>query len=292
MGLILTSQQASAAHLSAALIDVLRAHGAALDLTTPGVLDAPLSNHAPQAAQALIALGAPVDLCAAAALGDLARVEAAFDGRGHLRERLWRHGRELPAREAIGLALLFAYVNRQPHVVDALFERDGDWNAIGVLNGTAMHRAAWAGDLEMVQRLVARGADPSDRRNPFTATAFGWAVHNRQPAIADWLRSMGLVDLHDAVAHDLIDDVQARVHDDPDAANRRRDHWNIPDGTPLHWAAARNRPLIARILLAHGADPNRPDGRGRTPLDYAVEQDASAVAAILVGHGGRRSAAE
>jgi len=291
MGLVLTSRQASLADLSGALIDVLRGHGATLDLATPGVLDAPLSNHAPQAARAMIALGAPVDLCAAAALGDLARVEAAFDGRGQLLERIWRHGCELPAREAIGLALLFAYVNRQLHIVDALFERDGDWNAIGVLNGTALHRAAWAGDLDMVQRLVARGADPSDRRNPYTATAFGWAVHNRQTAIADWLRAMGLVDLHDAVAHDLIDDVEARLRDDPEAANRRRDHWNIPAGTPLHWAAARNRPLIARILLANGADPNALDGRGRTPLDYAAEQDATAVAAILARHGGQRSAA-
>ena len=195
---------------------------------------------------------------------------------------------ELPPREVIGLALLFAYVNGRAHVVDALFERDGDWNAIGVLNGTALHRAAWAGDLDMVQRLVARGADPSDRRNPYTATAFGWAVHNRQTAVADWLRAMGLVDLHDAVAHDLTDDVEARLRDDPEAANLRRDHWNIPAGTPLHWAAARNRPLIARILLANGADPNALDGRGRSPLDYAVEQEATAVSAIIARHGGRR----
>ena len=95
----------------------------------------------------------------------------------------------------------------------------------------------------MVERLMARGADPSNRDNPFAATAFGWAVHNRQTAVAGWLRARGLVDLHDAVAHDLTDDAEARLRDDPDAANRRRDHWNIPAGTPLHWAAARNRPL-------------------------------------------------
>jgi hypothetical protein len=292
MGLVVTSRQASEANVSAPLIDVLRAHGAALDLATPGVLDAPLSNHAPRAAEAMIALGAPVDLCAAAALGDLARVQAAFDERGRLRERIWRGDRELPPREAIGLALLFAYANGQPHVVDALFERDGDWNATGVLDGTALHRAAWSGDLAMVQRLVARGADPSNRDNPFTATAFGWAIRNRQTVVADWLRVSGLVDLHDAVAHDLTGDAEARLRDDPNAANRRRDHWNIPAGTPLHWAAARNRPLLARVLLAHGADPNATDGRGRTPLDYAAEQDATAVTAILVQHGGRRSPAE
>ncbi len=289
MGLVITSRQASDADLSAPLIDALRAHGAALDLASPGVLDAPLSNHAPRAAQAMIALGAPIDLCAAAALGDLPRVQAAFDGGGGLRERIWRQARELSPREAVGLALLFAYVNRQPHVVDALFERDGDWNTIGVLNGTALHRAAWAGDLQMVERLVARGADVSNRDNPFVATPFGWAVHNRQEAIAAWFRARGLVDLHDAVAHDLAEDVQARLRDDPDAVNVRRDHWNIPGGTPLHWAAARNRPLLARVLLAHGANTNLADGRGRTALDYAVEQNATAVAAILVQHHGRRS---
>src|SRR5688572_23985268 len=41
MGLVITSRQASDANLSAPLIDVLRAHGAALDLATPGALDAP-----------------------------------------------------------------------------------------------------------------------------------------------------------------------------------------------------------------------------------------------------------
>jgi hypothetical protein len=291
MGLVITSRQASEAHVSAALIDVLRAHGAELDLTTPGALDAPLSNDAPRAAEAMIALGAPLDLCAAAALGDLSRVQAAFDQRGQLHERIWRHGRELSSREAIGLALLFAYVNGQPHVVDTLLERDGDWNAIGVLNGTALHRAAWTGDLAMVQRLIARGADPSNRDNPFTATAFGWAVHNRQTAVAEWMRAQGLVDLHDAVAHDLTADAEARLREDPDAANRRRDHWNIPAGTPLHWAAARTRPLLARVLLAYGADPNAADGQGRTPLDRAG-QDAAAVTAILAQHGGRRSGPE
>ena len=289
MGLVITSRQASDADLSARLIDVLRAHGAALDLTTPGALDAPLGNHAPRAARAMIALGAPVDLCAAAALGDLARVQAAFDDRGRLREQVWRHGRELTGREAIGLALLFAYVNGQRHVVEALFERDGDWNAIGVSNGTALHRAAGAGDLEMVQRLVAHGADPSDRNNPFVSTPFGWAVHHRQSAVTDWFRASGHVDLHDAVSHDLAAEIEARLRDDPDEVNRRRDHGNIPGGTPLHWAAVRNLPFVARLLLAHGALANLPDGNGRTPLDHAAERNAAAVSAILVQHGGRRA---
>ena len=182
------------------LIDALRAHGAALDSATPGALDAPLSNHAPRAAEAMIALGAPRDSCAAAALGDLARVQAAFDERGRLRERIWRRGRELPPREAVGLALLFAYVNRQqPHVVDVLLERDGvERDRRGLRHRAAPRRVV--GTSAMAQRLIARGAILSNRYNPFTATAFGWAIDSRQTAVADWLRAKGLVDLHDAVA--------------------------------------------------------------------------------------------
>jgi ankyrin repeat protein len=122
------------------------------------------------------------------------------------------------------------------------------------------------------------------------STPFGWAVHNRQAAVVAWFRASGHVDLHDAVSHDLSAEIEARLRDDPDEVNRRRDHGNIPAGTPLHWAAARNLPLVARVLLAHGALANLPDGRGRTPLDLAAEGNATAVAAILAQHGGRRSA--
>jgi ankyrin repeat protein len=288
MALVLTSRQASEAGISGGLIDVLLAHGAPLDLSDASVLDAPLSNHAPGAALALVARGAPLDVCAAAALGDLGRVQAAFDAGGGLRERVVRRGRELSAREAVGLALLFAYVNGQAAVVDALLERDGDWDATGVLNGTALHLAAQSGDLVMVQRLVARGANASDRRNPFGSTPFGWAVHNGKHHVAAWLRAQGLVDLHDAVAHDLVDQVEARLRDDPSAVNQRLDHGGIPQGTPLHYAAARNRPLVARLLLANGANPNATDGIGCTPLDRA-SGGASGVAAILVQHGARRA---
>ena len=82
------------------------------------------------------------------------------------------------------------------------------------------------------------------------------------------------------------------MRDDPDAVNFRRDHWNISRRYRPALGRARNRPLLARVLLAHGANTNLADGRGRTALDYAVERDATAVAAILVQHHGRRSGLE
>lgn len=40
------------------------------------------------------------------------------------------------------------------------------------------------------------------------------------------------------------------------------------NGTPLHTACAWRRPLIARLLLQHGADPSLLDEDGRRPIDF------------------------
>jgi ankyrin repeat protein len=170
MALVITSRQASDANASGPLIDLLLEYGAELDLSD---LTPPLANHAPRAAEKMIELGAEVTLNAAAALGWLDRVRELSVGAD---------------RDAIGLALLFAYVNRRQAVVDYLIERDGNWNMTGVNNGTALHRAAWAGDLPMVERLVAKGADVNNRDNPYHGTPLEWAEHAGQEEVVRWLR--------------------------------------------------------------------------------------------------------
>ena len=87
MGLLCTSKQASDADVSGPLIELLLEHGATLDLKNPGALDAPLANHAPRAAEKMIELGAKVDVLAAAALGRMDLLRAAFDNNGRLRSR-------------------------------------------------------------------------------------------------------------------------------------------------------------------------------------------------------------
>ena len=290
MGLLLTSKGASDAGATAALVDLLLAHGAAVDTTSDECLDAPLANHAPGAAEKLIALGAKVDLLSAAALGRLGLVHAAFDAHGTLRDRPRRGGRELEPRDAIGLAALYAYVRGARDVVSFLLDKDGNWNMIGVNNGTILHRAAFAGDLDMVQRLVGRGADVSDRNNPFRSTPLGWAEHNKQQPVFDWLVANTAVDLHDAVAFDLRAHVEARLRDDPAAVGRKLDHWDLPQGTALHWAAALDRRPLAEWLLAAGADRDSLAGNGLTPLEIAEAAGAEAVAAILRERGARRAA--
>ena len=160
-----------------------------------------------------------------------------FDEHGKLRVRPRVGGKPLSERDAIGLALLFAYANERADAVDFLLEHDGNWNMTGVGEGTALHRAAWDGDLVMVQRLIANGADIYNRENAYGATALSWARHNRQDEMFAWLRANTRVDIHDRVGFHLLEVVEARLREDPASVNKRLDHWDTPQSTPLYWAA-------------------------------------------------------
>jgi len=137
MGLLVTGKQASDMGVTGPLMDLLLERGAHLDVLKDDALDASLANHAPRAAEKMIALGAKPDVLAVAALGRMDLLPALFDRDGRLLARPRRHGKEMPERDAIGLALLYAYVRGQREAVDFLLERDGNWNVIGVNNGTA-----------------------------------------------------------------------------------------------------------------------------------------------------------
>jgi len=311
MGLVITSRMASEANVSGPLIDLLRERGATLDLGTSepvipdwgamNVLDAPLANYAPRAAEKLIELGARADVCAAAALGRIDLLQASFDSEGRLRVPSVHHGAVLSQRDAIGLALLFAYVNKKPDAVEFLFGRDGNWNMTGVNNGTAMHRAAWEGDLAMVKRLVSKGADTSNRDNPFNSTPLSWAQHNLQRVVFDWMQANCRVDLHDAVGFNLREHAEARIREDPASVNKRLDQWEAPQCTPLYWASwtkiydnegehsfdEADKEFLVRLLLDHGADPNIVAGDGYAPLDVARYSGASRIAALLEERGAK-----
>ncbi len=313
MGLIVTSRMASEANASGPLIDLLRERGATLDLATSkavipdwgeqNVLDVSLSNYATRAAEKLIELGAKPDICNAAALGRMDLVRGFFDSDGRLTSLPRRNGTVMSARDAIGLALLFAYVNHHPDIVDFLLEKDGNWNMIGVNNGTAMHRAAWSGDLLMMQRLVAKGADFTNRENPFNSTPLSWAQHNKQRATFEWLRVNCAIDIHDAASYDLREHVEARLREDPASINKRCDQWEAPQCTPLYWSAwtrisdvdgpheldESKRLGLVRQLLDHGADPNIVAGDGYAPLDVAVSAGAMEIAALIEARGGKRA---
>ena len=191
-----------------------------------------------------------------------------------------RRHTKMTERDAIGLACC-SPTCANSRAVDFLLEKNGNWNMIGVNNGTALHRAAWDGDVPMLQRLVARGADISNRDNPFGSSPFGWANYNKQHAVVQWMREHCPLDLHDAVSFNLREHVEARLREHPASVNTRIDHWEIAQATALHWAAKFNRADLAKLLLEKGADPNIMAGNGLTALDVAAEEHADEVATLL-----------
>jgi ankyrin repeat protein len=56
--------------------------------------------------------------------------------------------------------------------------------------GTPLHEAAYRGHLSTVQALIALGADPTRTDPSYHATPQGWAEHNNQRAVADYLATV------------------------------------------------------------------------------------------------------
>jgi len=52
---------------------------------------------------------------------------------------------------------------------------------------TALHTAAWNGDLDLVRRLVSLGADPDARDGRFDGRPVDWAGHARHPDVVSFL---------------------------------------------------------------------------------------------------------
>jgi hypothetical protein len=50
-----------------------------------------------------------------------------------------------------------------------------------------LHRAALNGHLDAVKKLIQLGADPTTRDSMYDATPQGWAEHNKQPEVVDYL---------------------------------------------------------------------------------------------------------
>jgi ankyrin repeat protein len=84
--------------------------------------------------------------------------------------------------EATHAPLPKAAALRRQDAVHLMLDVGFDIDALG--RATALQEAAFAGDRELVEALLTRGADPSIRDPEFQATAAGWAQHAGHDEIA------------------------------------------------------------------------------------------------------------
>ena len=194
-------------------------------------------------------------------------------------------------------------------------ERDPGWVRSGE---RPTHIAAWENALEVMEVLIAAGADIHAKSN-WDLTALHFAAENNAQEVAAALIAegadihakdfFGFTPLHSAVWGNarevaaVLIAAGANIHAKDDsgstllhsaAAKNARDaaealiaaganiHAKDNSGsTPLHSAAAENAQDTAEALVAAGADIHAKDNNGRMPLAVALERNADAISTYL-----------
>ena len=155
-------------------------------------------------------------------------------------------------------------------------------------NAYALHFAADAADLDVVTLLVEAGADVVGAGDDHQVGVLGWATcfaRVREDVAAYLLAHGARLNLWSAIALDREGDVRGFIAHDPSLLGARMSR-NEHHRTPLHHAAAKNRPRMVRLLLDLGADPNAGDALGATALTTASQEHADpAIVTMLLAAG-------
>jgi ankyrin repeat protein len=182
---------------------------------------------------------------------------------------------------------LACWLNR-PECVKLLLERGADVHIRDFGdNAYALHFAAESADLEVVRMLVEAGSDVIGKGDDHQLGVLGWATSFRRARedVAEYLLAHGAeLDFWSAVALDRVEDVKRLVAGDRSLLTARMSR-NEHHRTPLHQAAAMNRPRMVRLLLDLGADAQATDDTGATALTAAPANAEASIIAMLQDAG-------
>jgi ankyrin repeat protein len=167
--LVVTSAHPRLAGVQNTLADLLLERGARMSAS---IVHACLANGCPEAAAHMAQRGAPLDLEEAAGIGRLDVVEQYFRVRG---------GAAQPAstEKAIAALIMAAWYD-QRDVIRYLLDQEIDPGAKLPRKGdgqTALHVAAYQGNVELVALLIQRGAPVNLADETYGTTPLVWALH-------------------------------------------------------------------------------------------------------------------
>jgi ankyrin repeat protein len=186
-----------------------------------------------------------------------------------------------------GDALATAIRERDLAKVKSLLDSAPELLHVGDAHGNQpIHWATMTRQLDVIDELLARGADINARRqdgaHPIQLTNGdynfrGWRdVPQDCPTspvqVLAHLRTRGAyVDICTAASIGDLERVRELLGQDPSLANRISEYvtYYIGSGAPLKNAAARGHMEIVKLLLEHGADPNLPE-EGIAPHGHAL----------------------
>jgi len=150
--------------------------------------------------------------------------------------------------------------NNNKDMVEMLIAKGADVNAKDKDGNTPLQRAAQHNRKDVAELLIAKGADVNAKynaKNKEDYTLLHWAAQNNSKDVAELLIVKGA-------------DVNAKEKD---------------GYTPLLQAAWYNRKEVAELLIAKGADVNAKSNYGYTPLYFAVKNNNTNVAELLIAKG-------
>ena len=183
-------------------------------------------------------------------------------------------GQSVPDIDIINLAASTGDIEAVKQYLDA----GGDVNAKNKVTTTPLYWAAYEGQKEIVELLIANGADVNLRSGMVVKTKDGSDGEQMAQKLANDRTplDMAIRNQHTEIAELLI----AKGTDVNAKSNRGY--------TPLHEASKNEKTEILELLIAKGADVNAKDDDGDTPLDYAHRRKYTEVAALLRKHGDKR----
>ena len=232
-----------------------------------------------QTVRLLVERGAACDLTVAAALGDFDRVRALLDQNP---ERI--RGIRPNGRRPLTAALTFGHIA----IARLLLERGADpaWPEVGSPKGASLRIAAGDGDREMVELLLAHGADPHSDIDSGGSALFAAKTPEIRALLVAKAGEREL-DPYDLVWQNRDDEVMRRVTADPKSADlgcggvftavctlHKRDLMMrlLEAGirVPSVLTACRTYVMedlgMFQILLDHGMSPDLPNWQGQTFL--------------------------
>ena len=141
-----------------------------------------------------------------------------------------------------------------------------------------LHVAAYAGSLRVARLLLERGVEPDPVHTAWNNTPLGAATYSQHPHVIELLARVSR-DIWELSNGGHIERLREVLREQPELAK-------IVSGghTPLMWLPAddESRAMeVAKLLVAHGADPSLKNKDGETAADRAARLGLSDVAEFL-----------
>ena len=178
-----------------------------------------------------------------------------------------------------------AVVLKKISAIKTMIDIGFDVNAGG--DNTALHQAAFHGDVPLVQMLLDAGADPTIRDKGHFATPLGFAIYAENKDVISLLDTVDM-DIFTAASRGKEDKVKQLLLNDPSLLNINFSEIRPGDKpcpndwlTPLVNAVLANQEHIVRILLEQGANPRLKDNDGKSLHAYAKEKASEAIVDMI-----------